>query len=232
MNRIRVLITAGLIVLVGLAFAWFFRQDPSADAPGPPLEPDVESLARLAPAVAEPLPTGPVASAPQTLAAADPPPVAVQPQAPLTPDPALRDESSRAPSSPMSLADLDQRPLAPLPPSFPDLPESREPGQEAGGGTVAVRPTLPGSSSEGGPAAGVRTIHVVADGDTLEGLAKLYLGDPARAMEIFDANRETLLSPELLPIGARLIIPDRDSPADPGPGGESQGKLIPVARPD
>jgi nucleoid-associated protein YgaU len=51
--------------------------------------------------------------------------------------------------------------------------------------------------------------HVVVDGDSLEKLAGRYLDDPQRAGEIYEANRELLTSPDLLPIGAELVIPDR-----------------------
>lgn len=59
---------------------------------------------------------------------------------------------------------------------------------------------------------GQRT-HIVKDGDSLPRLADLYLDDPARAREIYDANRELLADPELLPIGAELVIPNRKSRA-------------------
>ncbi len=51
------------------------------------------------------------------------------------------------------------------------------------------------------------TIHEVENSDTLAKLAKRYLGDPARALEIFDLNRDKLSNPHLLPIGAELRIP-------------------------
>jgi phage tail protein X len=49
--------------------------------------------------------------------------------------------------------------------------------------------------------------HVVVDGDTLTGLAARYLGSSDRYREIFDANRQLLATPDLLPIGATLEIP-------------------------
>jgi nucleoid-associated protein YgaU len=52
----------------------------------------------------------------------------------------------------------------------------------------------------------------VVDGDTLEGLAELYLGSPQRAAELWDMNREVLGNPRLLPIGAELKIPPREGP--------------------
>lgn len=51
--------------------------------------------------------------------------------------------------------------------------------------------------------------HRVIDGDTLAALAERYLGDAGRATEVFEANRDVLSDPELLPIGAVLKIPAR-----------------------
>ncbi len=53
----------------------------------------------------------------------------------------------------------------------------------------------------------VRRVHVVHNGDTLERLAKRYMGDEGRALEIFDLNRDVLTNPHLLPIGAELQLP-------------------------
>ena len=53
--------------------------------------------------------------------------------------------------------------------------------------------------------------HVVQNSDTLEKLAKRYLGDEGRALEIFDLNRDVLDNPHLLPINAALRIPGRSS---------------------
>jgi nucleoid-associated protein YgaU len=49
--------------------------------------------------------------------------------------------------------------------------------------------------------------HRIVDGDTLEELAQRYLGSADRAREIFDANRDVLADPKLLPIGAELKMP-------------------------
>jgi nucleoid-associated protein YgaU len=58
--------------------------------------------------------------------------------------------------------------------------------------------------------------HTVIDGDSLPKLAKRYLNDPARADEIFAANRSVLSSRELLPIGEELTIPPRTTAAARG----------------
>jgi nucleoid-associated protein YgaU len=52
-------------------------------------------------------------------------------------------------------------------------------------------------------------VHKIVDGDTLGDLAARYLGSSARAKEIFEANRDVLTDPELLPIGVELKIPAR-----------------------
>jgi hypothetical protein len=52
-------------------------------------------------------------------------------------------------------------------------------------------------------------LHVVVDGDSLERIASHYLSDPQRGREIYELNRAVLSSPDMLPIGAELKIPDR-----------------------
>jgi nucleoid-associated protein YgaU len=50
-------------------------------------------------------------------------------------------------------------------------------------------------------------MHRIVDGDTLAGLAQRYLGSSARFREIYDANRDQLPGPDLLPIGVEVRIP-------------------------
>ncbi len=64
----------------------------------------------------------------------------------------------------------------------------------------------------------IQRIHQVRDGDTLEGLAEVYLGDRTRWREIFQANRALVEQPELLPLAARLVIP----PKTPHTSGDSR----------
>lgn len=52
-------------------------------------------------------------------------------------------------------------------------------------------------------------IHTVASGDTLSKLAKVYLGDANRYMDIFNANKGTLTNPDQIKVGQRLNIPQR-----------------------
>lgn len=50
--------------------------------------------------------------------------------------------------------------------------------------------------------------HIVVDGDSLAKLADRYFDDPEQAETIYELNRDVLASPELLPIGVELRIPD------------------------
>ena len=52
-------------------------------------------------------------------------------------------------------------------------------------------------------------VHTVASGDTLSKLAKTYLGDSGRYMEIFNANKDKLANPDLIKVGQQLNIPAR-----------------------
>src|SRR5690606_24850622 len=49
--------------------------------------------------------------------------------------------------------------------------------------------------------------HVVSDGDSLPRLAERYLRDATRSRELYELNRNLLSSPDLLPIGVELRIP-------------------------
>jgi hypothetical protein len=77
-------------------------------------------------------------------------------------------------------------------------------------------PPWPAAGEETGPRK-----HIIVDGDSLARLAERYLQDARRGHEIFELNRELLSSPDLLPIGAELTIPDRSRSNDFGSPGES-----------
>jgi hypothetical protein len=136
-------------------------------------------------------------NATQGLAAAAPPPHVTQsnylsPRESFEPRAKLRDEAPRP-------LDFDSRP----PTSFATINASHnEPVDFAPIAPAVAPPPWPEPVESNGP----RT-HVVVDGDSLERLAGRYLDDSSRANEIYEANRELLASPDLLPIGAELVIP-------------------------
>ena len=94
------------------------------------------------------------------------------------------------------------------------------------------------SPSTSGPAqrphaersAGSARTHQIVDGDTLRGLAGRYLQDADRYLEIYEANRDLLPSPEVLPIGVELKIPPRRGSRDRADRGP-QRPLVPVLPP-
>jgi len=53
--------------------------------------------------------------------------------------------------------------------------------------------------------------HRVVNGDTLEKLSQQYYGSPQKALMIFEANRQALFNPAILPIGLDLKIPQLDA---------------------
>ena len=63
--------------------------------------------------------------------------------------------------------------------------------------TVAAPEQLPPSKS-------IR--HRIVDGDTLELLAERHFGSQDRAADIYRDNQHVLSAPDLLPIGAELVI--------------------------
>lgn len=52
------------------------------------------------------------------------------------------------------------------------------------------------------------------DGDTLEKIAERFLGSRERAGEIFEANRDALARPDLLPVGVTIVVPPREQAGD------------------
>ena len=52
-------------------------------------------------------------------------------------------------------------------------------------------------------------VHTVVAGETLSRLAKEYLGDAGRYMEIFNANTDTLSNPDQIKVGQKLKLPAR-----------------------
>ncbi len=54
--------------------------------------------------------------------------------------------------------------------------------------------------------------HTIVDGDRLSDLARRYLGDADRHLEIYQWNTDVLAHPDMLPIGQLLRIPPRARP--------------------
>jgi hypothetical protein len=119
--------------------------------------------------------------------------------------------------------------------SDPPLLAREYPGTLADASAV-VGSLWPGPAAPGG--SGPRPArHTVIDGDRLDVLAARYLGDADLAMDLFEANRDVLVDPNVLPIGVELAIPPErpmhgPNPADSAPpataAGEPPRRLVPV----
>lgn len=74
--------------------------------------------------------------------------------------------------------------------------------------SAPTSPTAPATSLDetAAPAADT-TIHTVAEGETLSGIAKLHYGSASRWVDIFNANRDTMRSENHLVPGMKLRIP-------------------------
>ena len=87
------------------------------------------------------------------------------------------------------------------------------PSLPAIGPELTLEPATGAEADESRPAIEPARTHVVVDGDTLGKLAARYLGSRDRYLEIFNANRQVLSKPDLLPIGAVLTIPSGEAAA-------------------
>ncbi len=205
MSRVKKLLIVGLVLAVGTGLAWPFRKTGSLEntaqpSPISPL-PTYESLASDG-GLTDPLPS------PHPLPREDPGPrhvvakMASTGDSTITPTRELGDTSFDLANHPA----LSHRPIVNSPeaisPTASQKPRARqtEAGSRPAYATAEVAPEQERL---------LEVVHVVRNTDTLEKLAKRYLGDKGRALEIFDLNREQLSNPHLLPIGAKLRIPAR-----------------------
>lgn len=105
-----------------------------------------------------------------------------------------------------------------------DLPPAHNRDWEPVGGPSAPAAAPKRSTAGTTDAGSARRTHVTQAGDTLSSIAAHYLGSGARFREIYEANRNVLRSPDDLPDGVTLVIPDSaktgHATAATPPGGE------------
>jgi phage tail protein X len=192
------------ILLVGISMAMLFRHDrPQAGPPGPDAADELLLRYRGA---GDALGTRSKGIGRSATTQPEPPQAIANPQPATVVTPLDRHES------PPSLA--------------PDYPETERPASSRWG--VSMDMMLPVTTSAEDEA----HTHTVVDGDTLAALAERYLGSSARAEEIYQANRDVLRDPKLLPIGVELKLPPRAGRAAPAPssGAPPSKPLVPVRR--
>ena len=182
------------IVLVGLCAAWPFRQVQRRWPPSAPVAASLELTLRRPDA-----------------------PLELAPRSDISPAVGLESTAAAtAPSQARSLTSLHTSDLTNLAPP-PALPVSFQPSNASPAPNdwrpeQAARPIRP---------PGKKHPYRLRDGDTLEKIAERMLGSRERAAEIFDANRDVLTRPDLLPVGVTIIVPPRERADD----------LEPVSRP-
>jgi LysM domain len=209
------------VALVGIVGALFFRRDPAPQDPSPPPLQGGEELDKQiaekpkGPYIhgldefAEPAPAPPL---PSSVTKSKIKPEAYEPPGFLTkPDEAehrafLTTKQPAAPDPIASPASREPKPqnAAGIPATPPAHNLDWEPS-----GTPTSRPASPPrSTAEGAQPGAARRMHVTQPGETLSGLAARYLGSSTRFREIYDANRNVLRTPDDLPDGVTLVIPD------------------------
>ncbi|NQU25334.1 MAG: tail protein X [Candidatus Nealsonbacteria bacterium] len=177
---------AGFVLLCGIAAAMMFRHDGA-------------QTGSLAGASGDELPLRR-----QT----DPPLDRLLPPGPYLPPVASVERSQPVPNRTVTiLTPMD--PGAPPPTLGEDYPAPGVTDTSRWG--TAIRPAFPSAVGKDTS----QRLHRIVDGDTLQSLAVRYLGSEDRAMEIYEANREILSSPKVLPIGTVLKIPPQEPVARP-----------------
>ena len=192
-SRTSKILVATLVLAGGIGLAWPFRHASGPErSPGePPPAPEPQRL------------TGPVILPSPTSTAAT--------MASLPPEEqssgGAASESSLSSASPPVEKRIVRRPAPP--PAPPVVPEEFA-APDATGIESNMRPVYQTRRPEPTDEESTESewVHVIHNGDTLERLARRYLGDAARALEIFDLNRDVLDNPHLLPIGAEIKIPE------------------------
>jgi nucleoid-associated protein YgaU len=172
------------VMLAGLCAAWPFRHSaPLVPPPLPPAAPLELTLRR---------PDAPLELAPNNEVS---PAIGLEAVARTSPAERI-DPSAIARERVVDLANL-------APP--PALPVSFQPAAASPPANDWRPEPLTGPAR---PAAKPRAYRI-RDGDTLEKIAERLLGDRQRAAEIFEANREVLAQPDLLPVGVTILLPPR-----------------------
>jgi nucleoid-associated protein YgaU len=182
-SRRQKLLAAGVVLGVGLATAMLFRRGDETLRPAVVSAVPVESIVPVAPTpVLMPLEGqfSPLPPVPATMVSSV---VSVEP----------------SPAIPAITVDA-------TPPVVVESDPLATPSTEAPAGRPVYAVEDPAEIAAPTADSGYR-VHVIHNGDTLERLAERYLTDGARALELFDLNRDVLENPHLLPLGVELRIP-------------------------
>lgn len=193
-------ILVGAILAAGVAGAWFFRD---GSAPTDQADPSVSGLERRSSEAPSPDASagGHLLGRIEPLAEEGAQAIPAGASQPL---PSSSRSSAAAPSAPPleRLVPVRESRPANLPTASP-WTAGGDQSQAAAAGQASDAPR---------PSHVTWKRHRVSDGDTLSSMAQQHLGDAGRWREIFDLNRDQLKDPDLLPIGARIKIPETSRP--------------------
>lgn len=214
-----------VVLFIGVALAWLFRKP--ADEASKALDPAPSLVLRRdygsSEAASRPLATAsaPTASASTRLlgsievapldgAASAVPPAASEKvvAGPVTPLPATT-STPEAAASELRLRTVQRLPLVDAPPpALPDAMPAAVARQDMQHADPQPLRHKPAAAQVAGPPQTVDWVrHKVRDGDTLPLLAERYLGGGEGFRLIYEANRDVLKSPDVLPLGIELKIP-------------------------
>jgi hypothetical protein len=220
------------VALVGIVGALFFRRDPAPPAPPPSLQGAEELDKQISEKARTPYIQGldeyvePPTSAPPP---AQPPVAKTRPQTDAYEVPDFLTGKDEAAQRAILSAKHATAPDPIVPPEA-----ARKPTETAGGPqqppahnrdwlpdgvSSPSAPKSPPATAGNADSGASRRTHVTQPGETLSGLAARYLGSSARFRELYEANRNVLRSPDDLPDGVTLVIPEGTKPgAAPTPG--------------
>lgn len=116
-----------------------------------------------------------------------------------SPYPRRLSESGRPSTTVLTPSQVSQQP----PPLAEEYPRTEQPSESGWGQSMGM--LLPVAT----PGNRTHRTHKIVDGDTLAALAGRYFGTSQRAGEIYEANRDVLFDPQLLPIDVELKIPPK-----------------------
>ena len=134
--------------------------------------------------------------------------------------------------APRPLGDADRRQPREARPAESSVPSDAEPQSSVPAAGRRLRSALvpsrvvPATATEPVPPGSEVEVYVVREGDTLFDIARAKLGKAARWVEIYELNRELLSSPDLLPIGAELTIPNRSAAPPLDREGRTTGRAV------
>lgn len=237
MHRDKVVGLAMAILLIGIVGAFFFR--PNAVEETPPQLKSPEALDNriaekpLTPYLTSPEFGGVTEPAPPAIAASNQQfiPTVGAPSEWELPDFLQGEAGAELPTEPFAPNSPPPDPITIPDPSVPvAATEISGISQHNAGWEVEPSPTSAPTSGPRQTASqpASQITHVVRDGDTLSELAGQYLGTSTRYLEIYEANRDMLRSPNDLRVGMKIRIPAKNS-ANAGAQSPSAGAQSPAA---